>query len=104
MCANDQGKFWEMHNKMFGDQAKLDIPSLKASATSIGMDGTKFSQCLDTGKFQAVVKEDQAAGAKLGVSGTPAFFINGVMLSGAQPIEEFKKVIDAELSGGKTQG
>ena len=64
---------------------------LKAHAKAVGLDTAKFNQCLDSGKQAAKVKEDEQAGSKVGVSGTPAFFINGVSLSGAVPIEEFKR-------------
>jgi protein-disulfide isomerase len=98
MCANDQGKFWEYHDKLFANQQKLELADLKEHAQSVGLDAAKFADCLDNGKMAAVVQADMAAGKKLGINGTPAFFINGVMLSGAQPIEEFKRVIDQELA------
>ncbi len=97
MCANDQGKFWEYHDVLFKNQQTLEIPQLKDHAKEVGLDGTSFGACLDSGKYKKAVDEDMAAGQKVGVSGTPAFFINGVMLSGAQPFDEFKKVIDQEL-------
>ena len=97
LCANEQKKFWEFHDVMFKNQEKLSIDDLKGHATSIGLDAAKFGECLDSGKMKKTVDEDMAAGKKVGVSGTPAFFINGTMLSGAQPIEAFKEVIDAEL-------
>ena len=97
ICANEQDKFWQMHDMMFKNQDKLGIDDLKANATSLGLDAAKFNECLDSGKNKKVVDEDMAAGKKLGVTGTPAFFINGTMLSGAQPIEAFKELIDAEL-------
>jgi protein-disulfide isomerase len=101
VCANEQGKFWEYHDALFKAQDKLMPDDLKAHAKAVGMDEKKFNECLDSGKQAEVVKKDMEAGQKVGVSGTPAFFINGVMLSGAQPIEEFKKVIDAELEAKK---
>ena len=97
LCANEQKKFWEFHDVMFKNQDKLSIEDLKATATTLGLDATKFNECLDSGKMKKTVEEDTAAGKKVGVTGTPAFFINGTMLSGAQPIEAFKEVIDAEL-------
>ena len=75
------------------------MPQLKEHAKSVGLDEKKFAECLDSGKLKAQVDADQEAGSTAGVSGTPAFFINGVSLSGAQPLEEFKKVIDQELGG-----
>jgi protein-disulfide isomerase len=98
LCANEQSKFWDYHDVLFKNQQKLKVEDLKAHAASMGLDAAKFNECLDSGRMAAVVKEDQAAGSKVGVNGTPAFFINGTMLSGAQPLEEFKKVIDAELA------
>ena len=97
MCANEQGKFWEYHDVLFKNQQTLEVPQLKDHATEVGLDGSTFATCLDSGKYKKAVDEDMAAGQKVGVSGTPAFFINGVMLSGAQPFDEFKKVIDQEL-------
>lgn len=97
-CAEAQGKFWEMHKVLFANQKALSIAELKTHAATAGLDAQKFAECLDTGKMKAKVDADSEAGKKVGVNGTPAFFINGVMISGAQPIEEFQKVIDAELA------
>ena len=97
MCADEQGKFWEYHDVLFKNQQKLEPADLKAHASVVGLDAGKFGSCLDSSKFAQAVKADTEAGKKVGVSGTPAFFINGVMLSGAQPYEEFKRVIDQEL-------
>lgn len=101
LCANDQGKFWQMHDKLFGNQKALEVPALKGYAKELGLDTAKFDKCLDSGEKAAVVKADQADGQKLGVNGTPAFFINGILLSGAQPFDEFKSIIDDELKGKK---
>jgi protein-disulfide isomerase len=98
LCALDQGKFWEYHDALFKNQKKLEPADLKASATAVGMDGQKFGQCLDSGEKKKAVDADQQAGLQAGVGGTPAFFINGIFLNGAQPIDEFKKVIDGELA------
>jgi protein-disulfide isomerase len=97
MCANEQGKFWEMHDQMFGDQKHLDVEGLKHAARTIGLDGAKFDDCIDKGQFADAVRKDMAAGQKAGVSGTPAFFINGRMISGAQPYESFRDAVDKEL-------
>jgi len=97
-CANEQGKFWEYHDKIFQNQQSLSIENLKLWAKQIGLDTTKFDSCLDTGKYQSEVQKDQKDGISLGVSGTPAFFINGKALIGAQPFAAFKQLIDAELS------
>ncbi|HEY1904407.1 MAG TPA: thioredoxin domain-containing protein [Myxococcaceae bacterium] len=98
LCAADQGKFWEYHDVLFKNQKKLEPTDLKAHATEVGMDGQKFGQCLDSGDKKKAVDADQQAGLAAGVGGTPAFFINGIFLNGAQPVDEFKKVIDGELA------
>jgi protein-disulfide isomerase len=98
LCANEQQKFWEYHDVLFKNQQKLKVDDLKEHAKAMGLDAGKFNECLDSGRMASVVKTDQAAGQKVGVNGTPAFFINGTMISGAQPLEEFKKLIDAELA------
>jgi len=100
-CADDQKKFWEYHDKLFANQGALKVDDLKKHAAELGLDTARFNECLDSGKKAELVKKDTAAGEKVGVSGTPAFFINGVVLSGAVPAEEFKSIIDAELSKKK---
>lgn len=97
-CANDQGKYWEMHDKLFAVEGKLEVPDLKKYARDLSLDGDKFDKCLDSGEKAKSVGESHKAGEDVGVSGTPAFFVNGRLLSGAQPIEEFKKLVDAELA------
>ncbi len=97
-CADEQGKFWEMHDWMFANQRSLDPASLGNGAASVGLDRGKFDECLSSGRHAAKVAANMADGSKVGVSGTPAFFINGVMISGAQPIEKFKEIIDRELA------
>jgi protein-disulfide isomerase len=96
-CADEQGKFWELHDSLFESQ-ELDEDALAMQAKRVGVDEKKFSECLSSGRMGAVVKRDLAAGQAAGVSGTPAFFINGLQLSGAQPEEAFRKLIDAELA------
>jgi protein-disulfide isomerase len=97
-CANAQGKFWEYHQKLFANQSALSEDKLKEYAKELGLDTAKFNQCLDAKQFKAAIDKDIEDGSKVGVSGTPAFFINGRMLSGAQPFDKFKEVIDDELS------
>jgi protein-disulfide isomerase len=97
-CAGDQGKYWEMHEKLFANQQALGVPQLKEHAKGIGLDAGKFDKCLDSGEKAKLVEAAKKAGEAAGVTGTPAFFINGRPLSGAQPFEKFKEVIDAELA------
>lgn len=103
-CANAQGKFWEYHGKLF-TSSSLGADRLKAIAGEIGLDAAKFDECVSKRQFKADVEKDLADGAEAGVNGTPAFFINGRLLSGAQPYEKIKEVIDEELAkkgGGKS--
>ena len=101
MCAADQNKFWEFHDKLFANQQAIKPDDLKKHAADLGLDTARFNECLDSGKHAATVTKDFEAGKKAGVTGTPAFFINGIALSGAVPAEEFKSIIDAELKKKK---
>lgn len=98
LCAGDQDKYWDMHGKLFANQQALGVDKLKGYAKDIGLDTAKFDKCLASGDKGKIIAESKKAGEEAGVSGTPAFFINGRLLSGAQPFEEFKKVIDHELA------
>ncbi len=99
LCADEQGKFWQMHDGMFGDPKNLGVDGLKAIAAGIEeLDAEAFNACLDSGRYAGAVEKDLADGARAGVSSTPAFFINGRYLSGAQPFETFAEIIDDELA------
>ncbi len=98
-CADEQGKFWEYHDLLFENQGNLDAVSLKKYAKDLKLNTSEFDACLDSGKYAAEVQKDASDGQSYGVSGTPAFFINGRLVSGAQPFENFKKIIDEELAG-----
>ncbi len=97
-CADDQGKFWEMHDKIFENQNTITVDDLKGHAKNIGLDTTKFNNCLDTGKYEQEVKKDMSDGKAAGVTGTPAFVINGKLVVGAQPYSVFKQAIDEALA------
>ncbi len=97
VCAAEQGKFWELHNKMFENQNKLAVDDLKGYAKSVGVDAAKFDKCLESGEKKPMVDDDQKAGTAAGVNGTPAFFINGIFINGAQPYEQIKQAVDREL-------
>ena len=101
LCAQEQGKFWEYHDTLFANQNALEVDKLKEHAKKVGLDQARFDKCLDSGAQAATVTADREAGMKVGVNGTPAFFINGILLSGALPFDEFKSVIDAELQAKK---
>ncbi|MBI3769855.1 MAG: DsbA family protein [Deltaproteobacteria bacterium] len=101
-CANAQGKFWEYHAKLFDNQTALGEDKLKQYAKDVGLDEAKFAECFTKKPFKAAIDQDVADGMKVGVNGTPAFFVNGRMLSGAQPFEKFKEIIDDEIAAKKT--
>lgn len=103
-CAQEQGKYWQMYNELFKNQRALADENLKQYGKNIGLDQKKFESCLKTpGDKVAIIDKNYESGEQMGVTGTPAFFINGRRLSGAVPYENFKEVIDEELSGGKSK-
>jgi protein-disulfide isomerase len=97
-CAKEQGKFWEYHAKLMAGSTDASQQTLKRLAAEAGLDAAPFEQCLSTGKYSAAVQKDVEEATALGVNGTPAFFINGRLLTGAQPLEAFSKVIEEELA------
>lgn len=102
-CAGEQGKFWEFHDKVYAGDANAAASVMTQYATEVGIaDVARFDACVSSRKYQARVQQDVAEGAKLGIQGTPGFFINGRLLSGAQPLDAFAKVIDAELEQAQT--
>jgi len=100
-CAGEQGKFWEFHDKLYATGAKLTDDEFKSVAKEVGVDIRGFEGCLASGKFKDAVQRDLLEGARLGLNGTPAFFINGRELTGAQPLEAFAAIIDEELGQAK---
>ncbi|HSQ03868.1 MAG TPA: thioredoxin domain-containing protein, partial [Burkholderiales bacterium] len=98
LCANEQGKFWEMHDAMFQDQKKLAVSDLKQTAQRLGMNANKFNSCLDSGRYVEQVQNDSKEAVRSGVTGTPAVFVNGVVIDGgAVPFEVVAAAIDKEL-------
>jgi len=96
-CAGEQEKFWEVHDAIFKADAITD-ETIATAVTATAIDKTKYDACMSEGRTKKMIDEDMAAGANVGVSGTPAFFVNGRMLSGAQPFDRFKALIDEELA------
>jgi protein-disulfide isomerase len=100
--AQSHDAFWKLYNYFFENQHDINPQNLKekvdAAVGSDGIDKTKLNDCMDNQKTLAEVNSDQKEGESIGVNGTPAFFINGRLLSGAQPFEQFKAVIDSELA------
>lgn len=100
-CAGEQGKYWQYHDKLFAKRDWVNqeevTETLVGFAADLGLDTESFKECLTSGKFTAVVNADFALGQKVGVTGTPSFFINGRKLVGAQPYDVFKGIIEEEL-------
>lgn len=97
-CAREQGKFWDYQGKLYANPPNASLEELKAYAQQVGLNPEAFDRCVTSGKYRGAVQKDVDEGMRLGVNGTPAFFINGRMLWGAQPLENFIRVIDEELA------
>jgi protein-disulfide isomerase len=107
LCAGDQNKYWEMHDVLFSNQAslnnaegtKLDQAAYNGYAEGLGLDVPTFETCMTSHKFAQFIDDDMAFSQNLGVQSTPTFFINGLAIVGAQPLANFKELIDKELAG-----
>ncbi len=107
-CAGDQGKFWEMHDRLFANQNALNPEDLLKHAEALGLEMTQFKGCLDSGKHGAEIRAAVAEGQKAGITGTPAFLFGFIesdnkvkatkKISGAFPYTNFKAAIDEMLS------
>lgn len=97
-CADEQGKFWEFHERLFKNDPETSQAGLNRVAKEIGMDVTAFETCSSSGKYKSLVQASALEGARLGVEGTPTFFINGRILVGLQPIGTFVRIIEEELA------
>jgi protein-disulfide isomerase len=100
LCVNEQGsdKFWKFHDVAFKNQDKLDPASLEKFAKESGANVDKYKECVGAKKYSDAVQKDMEYGEKIGVKSTPTFFVNGQLVSGAVPIEQFSEIIDDELS------
>ena len=100
-CAHDQGKYWDFSKELWAQQQQLGDTTYTNAAKKIGLNLSQFNQCYTSRKYEKEINKDQNDGMEVGVSGTPAYFINGKFLSGAQPFESFKEIIDEELAKQK---
>src|SRR5262249_44602136 len=100
-CAQDQGKFWEYHDVLFDQAPKASVEDLKRYARKVGLDAEKFDSCIFQSTHHDAVQRDIDEATRLGLMGTPAFFINGRFVNGAQPIEKFVQIIEEELANGQ---
>jgi len=112
VCAGDQGRYWEMHDRLFTEQNALGLKDLPNHAKALALDMPKFQECLDSGKHAARIRKDMGDGQKAGVQGTPSFFVaftepnDGMVkvvriIRGAQPYAVFKSAIDSILADQK---
>ncbi len=99
-CAEEQNMFWEMHDKIFENSDSLSVENLKQFAKDIRLDSPEFDACLDSSEMASEVQKDLSDGSKAGITGTPAFFVNGRLVSGAQPFSVFEQIIEEELAKG----
>ncbi len=99
LAAQAQGKFWELHDRMFADFRRLSRPNLERMAADAGLDVKAFAADLDSGKYRAAVDREMKEGESAGVMGTPTFFINGKRYNGPFEMEALKPVLEAELKG-----
>jgi protein-disulfide isomerase len=97
-CAGEQGRFWEYHDLLFANAGKLNNSSAIDFAESLGLNTAQFASCLSTARYKKQIEQDIQDGIRAGVEGTPGIFINGILVSGAQPEGVFEKVIEAELA------
>lgn len=102
-CAGEQEKFWEYHDLLFTNSTKLDARNLVEHARNLGLDEAQFNSCIRDGKYRSKVEVDLQEMTKAGINGAPAFFINGIFISGAQSASVFEKVIESELALKKFQ-
>jgi protein-disulfide isomerase len=98
-CAGEQDVYWQYHDLLFGASLGLSAEAYTSYASQLDLDTTAFKQCLNTKKYQDEIQSDYDFAAQLGIRSTPTFFINGIPIVGAQPLEIFRSVIDKELAG-----
>ena len=98
-CANEQGKFWEMYDKIFAaaEAGDMSVDKWKEAAADLGLNTGQFNSCLDDGKYANKVDADLQEGIAAGVEGTPGTYVNGTLISGAYPFDSFQSIIDTEL-------
>jgi protein-disulfide isomerase len=98
-CAGAQGKYWEYHDALFERQSQLPTIDYVGLASELKLDTKAFAGCISAKTYASEVQKDQEAGVALGIDGTPATFINGVLIPGAYPYEAYKQEIEKALAG-----
>jgi protein-disulfide isomerase len=97
-CAAEQGEFWTYSDELFANQARLGDALYEEIAQDLGLNMNQFTDCYESEKYATAIAEDQASAQAAGASGTPATFVNGQLVSGAQPLETFRQIIQAEIA------
>lgn len=100
-CAGEQGKFWDYHRSLMAVPGSMDEADLRARADALKLNSSAFSACLASGRFDPAIHASMDEGVRAGVNATPSYFVNGRMLSGALPFDEFREVVEAELRPGR---
>ena len=100
-CAGEHGKFWDYHRGLLTVLGDFSEQDFKGRAAALGLDASRFEACLQSSRHDEEIRASIEDGARIGVTGTPAFFINGRMLFGARPVEQFQDIIDAELAAAR---
>jgi protein-disulfide isomerase len=103
VAAGDQGKFWEMHDRLFASQDRLDMESLRAHAAALDLDLGRFEEQMASPDSAAPLLADEEEARKLGIEGVPAYFLNGRYLTGTLPYEALRERIESELKARKPQ-
>lgn len=98
-CANEQGRFWDYHDRVFV-MGTLDLPTLKQAAVDVALDVPRFVACVDSAKYAALVERGLNQAVSLGLTSTPTTFVNGRMITGAQPYDVFARLVEQELGAG----
>ena len=98
MCAEEQGKYWEFHDAIFALEGRIEAKTFEAIGEKLGLDGKALASCISERRFKNFVEQDAAAGEAAGVTGTPAYFVNGIPLKGARDVADLSRVIDGELA------
>ena len=100
-CAGEQGAYWKFHDALFEQKYGLDRAAYEHYASDLGLDTAAFVACLDSHRYQDEIQADGDEAARIGITGTPSFVINGRILIGALPLSDFKAVIDEELAASQ---
>jgi protein-disulfide isomerase len=103
LAANEQGKYWEMHDLLFKNARSLSEEKILGFAEEIGLDMEQFKKSLEKQELKDQIEADKKDALGVDARGTPTFFVNGIKLRGAQPLKAFKKVIDEELAKLKSK-